>query len=93
MIALTFTTSNIRAAREEFDTDDLGEALAQFGHKHFGSDDRLDTWVFALAVERGDARLSRDEIAQKLADLARIEEFRALDAERMATSNSAKDAS
>jgi hypothetical protein len=81
VIALTFTTTNLRSAREEFDTDDLGEAVADFARRHFKSGG-LDAWVFALVVERDGVYLTRDEVADKLHELADSELSRAIDAHR-----------
>lgn len=79
MIRLTLVSNNMRSEPRTFDTDDLGEALAQYGRRHFGLPPNAgpEVWVAAFVIERGDARMDRGEQAAKFRDLANIEAYRA----------------
>lgn len=78
-IRLTLVSNNMRSEPVEFDTDDLGEALAEYGRRHFGSGDNAgpETWIVAFVVEQGDARMPRGKQAESFRDIASIEQYRA----------------
>lgn len=87
MIRLTtFTSDTHRSFVDEYDTDDLAEALiakaesfrlreAEEG-RPFSDNRGPDTWVFAFIVERDDARLSQDEIVGAFKRIANLEHLR-----------------
>lgn len=78
-IRLTLVSNHMRSEPVEFDTDDLGEALAEYGRRHFGSGDNAgpETWIVAFVVEQGDARMPRGKQAESFRDIASIEQYRA----------------
>lgn len=82
MIRITFIASAFRAAKE-YDTDDTQEALSEEVAKWFkGSGRELpnEATMFAVLIERDDYKMPRAEIAEKLRDIASMEEARAYDA-------------
>lgn len=87
MIRLTFVSDTQRIFVDEYDTDDLAEALTAQAERGFRlkepedgkpfSDNRgPETWVIAFIVERDDARLSQQEIVATFKRIANLEELR-----------------
>lgn len=79
MIRLTLVTDAQRGTPEEFDTDDLGVAIAEYSRRHFGAGANAgpEKWVVAFVVEQGEARMGDGEAARRFSDIAGIERFRA----------------
>lgn len=84
MIRLTFTSDTHRGFVDEYDTDDLAEALiAQAEHfrlrperEGIANNRGPDTWIFAFIVERDDARVSQEEIIAAFQRIANLEQLR-----------------
>lgn len=80
MIRLTLVTNALRGTPEEFATDDLGEALTEYGRRHFAGgppNSGPEKWIVAFVVENGEARMTRDEAVRELSQIASVEKFRA----------------
>lgn len=84
MIRLTFVSDTHRGFVDEYDTDDLAEALSLQADRGFrlkpleegkpGSDNRgPETWIIAFIVERDEARLTQDEIVATFARISTLE--------------------
>lgn len=86
MIKLTLITQYTHAKPEEFDTDDLGEALAQYGERHFklnpdkpypANNAGPDAWIIAFVVERNGVYLTLEEQVQELESITSLERYHA----------------
>lgn len=85
MIRLTFVSDGVRGVPQDYDTDDLAEALAQDAARGFRLHrDRAypennrgpDKWVVAFVVERDEHRYDPDELVGEFKRIASLEGLR-----------------
>lgn len=79
MIHLTWVSAVNRGKREDYDTDDTGEALAQAARKWWGStgtDYPQESLVVCLVIERDNNEMTHAAVLEAIRDIEEIEHAR-----------------